>query len=66
MISFLVAFGLMFQADEALAIAPLPSIQHPPPPEAFRALAVSGSNIYTAWSNDSSTLHGVAVFFTKE
>ncbi len=28
-------------------------------------LAVSGSNIYTAWTNASATLHGIAGFFTK-
>jgi hypothetical protein len=28
-------------------------------------VAVSGSNIYTAWNNASASLHGDAVFFTK-
>ncbi|NAL78011.1 hypothetical protein [Nitrososphaera sp. AFS] len=28
-------------------------------------VAVSGSNIYTAWNNASTALHGDAIFFTK-
>jgi hypothetical protein len=28
-------------------------------------VALSGSNIYTAWNNASATLHGDAIFFTK-
>jgi hypothetical protein len=61
-ISFL-AFGLLFQAHHALAI------QQPnfPFEDAIRKapVAVSGNNIYTAWNNASTSLHGDAIFFTK-
>jgi hypothetical protein len=62
MISFTMAFGLLFQAHQAVAQRPEIPIQ--PPEEAVKApVAVSGNNIYTAWNN--ATLHGDAIFFTK-
>ena len=59
-----VAFGLMFQAHKVLAIATEPGF---PRNDLIRLspVAVSGNNIYTAWDNDSATLHGSAIFFTK-
>jgi hypothetical protein len=64
MISFPMAFGLLFQAHQAFAQRPEIPIQ--PPEEAIKApVAVSGNNIYTAWNNASASLHGDAIFFTK-
>ena len=64
MISFPIAFGLLFQAHQALAQRPEIPIE--PPEEAVKApVAVSGNNIYTAWNNASTALHGDAIFFTK-
>jgi urea transporter len=63
MISFPMAFGLMFQANEAQAQdfstwgGAYGYVRAP--------VAISGTKIYTAWNNVSATLHGVAVFFTK-
>jgi len=54
MISFPVASGQIpdatQQAEKRMAEAPV---------------AISGSNIYTAWNNASASLHGDAIFFTK-
>jgi hypothetical protein len=58
------AFGL-FQTHQALAQRPdlSPTIQPIPEAERKAPVAISGSNIYTAW--DNATLHGDAIFFTK-
>jgi hypothetical protein len=58
MISSPVTFGLVFQAHDAQAYIPRGVVARAP-------LAVSGPNIYTAWNNNSATIHGVAIFFTK-
>ena len=58
------AFGLIFQAHQALAQKYKVAIE---PPERLKAapVAVSGNSIYTAWNNASTTLHGDAIFFTR-
>jgi hypothetical protein len=61
MISFSMV-GLIFQAHQALAIS-CPGIDCPIVARA--PVAVSGNNIYTAWNNASTSLHGDAIFFTK-
>jgi len=55
-----VAFGLLFQARQALAIS-LARLE----PEKAAPVTVSRNNIYTAWNNASASLHGDAIFFTK-
>jgi hypothetical protein len=58
------AFGLLFQVHHTLAQR---ASEIPITPERERAapVAVSGNNIYTAWNNASTALHGDAIFFTK-
>jgi hypothetical protein len=56
MISSYMVIGLQTVMHEALALS-LARIAAP--------VAVSGNNIYTAWTNVSSALHSVPVFFTK-
>jgi hypothetical protein len=66
-----VAFGLMFQAHEALAaVVPVERGILDTKPDQLKKAAeapvlVSGNNVYTAWNNATATLHGSAIFFTK-
>ena len=54
-------FGLLSHP----ALAQRPDFPIQPVEEEAAPVAVSGSNIYTAWNNASTTLHGDAIFFTK-
>ncbi len=65
MISFPVAFGLIFQAHEAQARNWQDVCAEGGGCVAAAPVAISGNNVYTAWNNASTTLHGDAIFFTK-
>jgi len=72
MISFLIAFGLMFQAhasltpeQKAAAKREVDNAARADEVVAKAPVAVSGSNIYTTWNNASATFPGGAIFFTK-
>jgi hypothetical protein len=73
MILFPVAFALMFQTQEALAavcgggkVVDTSVLRGDPICGGGAApVVVSGVNVYTAWTNFSSTLHTVPVLFAK-
>jgi hypothetical protein len=58
-------FGLIFQI-QGLAMAQLhPKTRHEAPVRQEAPVAVACNNIYTAWNNASTALHGDAIFFAK-
>lgn len=67
MFFFPVALSLIFQIQGAVAaVCGGGSVRRDPVCEEEAPVAVSGANIYTAWTNfSSSALHSVPVFFTK-